>query len=453
MADTKNNETLSSPDALDVRKGMKKKLGKPGGRIILAAGIGLSAVVGIAAINIATQKPAMEVQAEQKAAQTSDASLEPATISAVSMNAKAPDMVLSAPPPVTGQPAVLPVAISPALPAATDDQVPPLATLDNGQGQGRGQGAQPGMRDPDEDKAFTASSRVHDWDGGGGSGASGGGGFSPAIAGADGSDPLAAIQQQAVAAEQAAQAAAARAGALGGTGDKAETDPNGQNEKLAFLKAASELTPPTLNATVHPARSVYEIKTGTVIPAILISGINSDVPGCMLAQVSQTVYDSATGRFPLIPQGAKFYGCYDSKIAYGQTRAVIAWQRIIYPDSSTLEIGGMPGTDQAGYAGLHDKVNNHYGRLVGFGVMTSLFSAAFQLSQPQQVTSGQPLSSQQVVAGAVGQELSQLGEQVTSRNLDIQPTIEVRPGYRFLIMVNKDMAFPSPYGQPADSTE
>jgi type IV secretion system protein VirB10 len=458
MADSTENEALKSPDALDVRKGVKRKLGKPGGRIIVSAGIGLAAVVGIAAINIATQKPAMEVQAEKKAAETNDASLEPATMSATSMNAKAPDAVLAPP----AAPAVMPVAMSqpastPALPVATGDDVPPLTDMNNGGVPAQGPAGRP-AGDPDAHDAYTAGSRVRDWEGTGGGGGNpvgGDSGFMAAVAGANagGSDPMAAIQKQVADAEQAAAAAAAKAGGQAGGGSSQNTDPNGQNEKLAFLKAANELTSPTLNASVHAARSEYEIKTGTVVPAVLISGVNSDVPGCMLAQVSQTVYDSATGRFPLIPQGAKFYGCYDSKVAYGQTRAVVVWQRIIYPDSSTLEIGGMPGTDQAGYAGFHDKVNNHYGRLLGFGVATSLFSAAFQLSQPQQTTSGQQLNSQQVVAGSVGQELSQLGQQVTSRNLDIQPTLEIRPGYRFLIMVNKDMVFPSAYGQTADSTE
>jgi type IV secretion system protein TrbI len=231
-----------------------------------------------------------------------------------------------------------------------------------------------------------------------------------------------------------------------------EPDQNRQEQKLAFLeKSAKQLETPYLPTTRKAPLSPLEIKTGTIIPATMVDGINSDLPGDLIAQVSENVYDTASGQHLLIPQGTKAFGTYDSQVAYAQTRLLVVWKRLIFPDASTLELAGMPGADRGGYAGFHDKVDNHYFRLIGGAVLTSLLTAGFQLSQPtnnnSNVSSGP--TPMQVGAAAVGQQVSQLGLELSRRNLSIQPTIIVRPGYQFVIKVNRDVMFPSVYYAPS----
>jgi len=221
-----------------------------------------------------------------------------------------------------------------------------------------------------------------------------------------------------------------------------DSDLNRQDEKEAFAKKKqhSEYLD---NALKGPA-SPFELKTGTVIPSILVSAINSDLPGEIIAQVSANVYDTATGKYLLIPQGTKLFGRYDSKVSYGQNRALVSWDRLIYPNAYTLELDGMRGHDMAGMSGFADRVNNHYVKIFGLALLTSALSAANQLSQPQQSNSLVP-SNGQVAAAAVGQQMSQLGEQIANRNMQVQPTIEIRKGYRLNVMVNRDIVFPGTY--------
>jgi type IV secretion system protein VirB10 len=193
--------------------------------------------------------------------------------------------------------------------------------------------------------------------------------------------------------------------------------------------------------------SPFELKTGTVIPGILISEVNSDLPGEVIAQVSQNVYDTASGSRLLIPQGARLFGRYDSHVTFGQQRALVIWERLIYPDASTLELGGMAGSDQTGKDGFADRVNNHYARVFGYALLTSVLSAGYQLSQSQGTTAGNFVvpSNQQIVAASVGQQMAELGSEIARRNMRVQPTIEIRKGYRLNVMVNKDVVFPGTY--------
>lgn len=230
---------------------------------------------------------------------------------------------------------------------------------------------------------------------------------------------------------------------LGGGGGN--SDPNRQGDKRGFLAGAAGDPQVYLKDTRNPAVSPYEVKAGTVIPGVLIGGLNSDLPGQIIGQVRQNVYDTATGQLLLIPQGARLVGTYDSSVTMGQKRALVAWQRIIYPDGSSVSLGGMPGTDQGGYAGFRDKVDNHYWRIYGNAALMSLFSAGIQLSQPRSSRGGNgEYSSQEIMAGELGRQLGQLGMETTRRNMDIQPTLEIRPGYLFNIMVTKDMILPPP---------
>jgi len=221
---------------------------------------------------------------------------------------------------------------------------------------------------------------------------------------------------------------------------------NMQAHKESFLSSArapqsGDYLPSTRTAPL----SQYEIKAGWEIPAVLEQAINSDLPGEIKALVMSNVYDTATGRFLLIPQGSRLIGLYDSHVGYGQDGVQVAWNRIVYPDGSSLDLNGMMGLDSHGNAGLRYDVDHHYKRLVGFAVLTSLFSAAFELSQSRGQSTLQYPSAGQVAGSAVGQEVSQLGEQITRRNLNVQPTIKIPVGYKFNVRVNRDILFEAPY--------
>ncbi len=201
----------------------------------------------------------------------------------------------------------------------------------------------------------------------------------------------------------------------------------------------------------HP-ESLYQLRAGFVIPGTLIGGINSDSPGQIVAQVGQNVYDSAKGRYLLIPQGSRLVGSYSSDIGYGQERILVAWQRIIFPDGKALDIGAMPGADSAGYSGFSDQTNNHSVRLFGSALLMSAVVAATSLSQLNGNNSGGNNTGyygQQTTSGtlnqALGQQLGQVTAQMIAKNLNIAPTLEIRPGFRFNVVVTKDLTFTKPY--------
>jgi len=161
--------------------------------------------------------------------------------------------------------------------------------------------------------------------------------------------------------------------------------------------------------------------------------------------VRSNVYDTATGKYLLIPQGSRLVGVYDSQIAYGQSRLQVIWSRIIYPDGSSINLDGMMGQDIQGMAGFHDKVDNHYKRLVGFALLTSAFTAGIELSQRQNTSLLSTPTAGQTASSAVGQQLGELGTEVTRKNLSIQPTVKIPIGYRFNVRANRDILFETPY--------
>ena len=220
---------------------------------------------------------------------------------------------------------------------------------------------------------------------------------------------------------------------------------NGQDQKTAFLQAnQSSSSNFYLSSQLTKPVSPYEVKAGTIIPATLVTGIDSDLPGEIIAEVSQNVYDTVTGNYLLIPQGTRVIGVYDSKVAYGQSRVLIAWSRLIYPNGDSFDLQGQPGADLMGMAGLEDQVNNHYVRIFGSAVAFSLFGALGQLSQPQQSQNASP-SNAQIIYGAIGQNMTQAGIQLTEKNMNIQPTITIRPGANFNILLTRDMVLPGAY--------
>ena len=232
-------------------------------------------------------------------------------------------------------------------------------------------------------------------------------------------------------------------------GQSLENDYDGQNmqsRKEAFLASArNRQAEDYLRSTREAPLSRYEIKAGWEIPAVLEQSLNSDLPGELKGLVASNVYDTATGLYLLIPQGSRLIGKYDSRVAYGQDGVQVSWSRIIYPDGSSVDLDGMMGLDSHGNAGLRDKVDHHYRRLIGFSVLTSIFTAAFEISQRSSQSALTYPTPAQTAGSAVGQELSQTGAQITRRNLNVQPTIKVPAGYKFTVRVNRDILFEAPY--------
>src|SRR5438128_8290626 len=176
--------------------------------------------------------------------------------------------------------------------------------------------------------------------------------------------------------------------------------------------------------------SPYEVKAGTIIPAVMLGAVNSDLPGQILGQVRENVHDSETGEHLLIPQGTRLVGLYDHRIVYGQERVLITWKRLILPDGSSLSLKeGMPGTDALGAAGFHDQVNNHYFRIFGNALLLSLISAGVQLSQTQEF--GQDFrgpTAGNVLGAAVGQQLGSTAAELIRRGMNESPTPEIGTG-------------------------
>ena len=201
-----------------------------------------------------------------------------------------------------------------------------------------------------------------------------------------------------------------------------------------------------LDSKPEPPHSPYELRAGFVIPGTLISGVNSQLPGQIMAQTSQDVFDTATGNYKLFPQGCRLVGTYSSEVAYGQARVLVAWQRIIFPDGKAMDIGAMPGADGAGFAGFKDQVDNHYARIFGSALLMSAITAGVAYSQQNQNTGSlYAPNAQSTLSSALGQQLGQATVQMISKNMNIAPTLEIRPGYLFNILVTKDLALSKPY--------
>jgi type IV secretion system protein VirB10 len=203
-----------------------------------------------------------------------------------------------------------------------------------------------------------------------------------------------------------------------------------------------------LDSKVEQPATPYILRTGYVIPAILISAMDSELPGTITAQVAQNVYDTPTGNYLLIPQGARLVGAYSSNVAYGQSRIFVAWQRIVFPDGTALDIGAMPGTDAEGEAGFNDKTNNHFVRIFGSALLMSAITAGVTWSQDHnQNNNGNSnrVSASDALSEALGQELGMTMSEMISKNLSIAPTLKIRPGYRFNILVVKDVVLTHPY--------
>ena len=214
---------------------------------------------------------------------------------------------------------------------------------------------------------------------------------------------------------------------------------NMQDRKLAFVNAAVDrrtVTPDRVQEKASP----YVVQAGTVIPAALITGIKSDLPGTITAQVTEQVYDTPTGKQLLIPQGARLIGQYDSQVAFGQSRVLLVWNRIIMPNGTSIVLERQPGADAEGYSGLEDDVDYHWGQLFKTAILSTLLGVGTEIGAS---------NNENEIARAIRQSgqdtASDVGRQLIRRQLNIQPTLTIRPGFPVRVIVNRDLIL-QPYG-------
>ena len=216
-----------------------------------------------------------------------------------------------------------------------------------------------------------------------------------------------------------------------------QSDPNGQIDKQAFLERdADDIY--NSHGLVSP-RSPYQVMAGNIIPASLVTGLNSDLPGQVIGQVTENVYDTVTGQHLLIPQGSRLMGRYDSVIAFGQSRALVVWTRLILPNGDSIQLDNLPGSDSQGFAGLKDKVDKHTWQFIKGAALSSLLSIGSELASDDGDRLTRALQN-------AGQDTANIaGQRIIDRNLNVQPTLKVRQGWRFNVIVSRDLIL-KPYG-------
>lgn len=215
------------------------------------------------------------------------------------------------------------------------------------------------------------------------------------------------------------------------TGPKGEQDTRNSHQR--FLDGNKQHEDVYLGEKIEHPRSPFQIMAGTVIPCTLISGIDSDLPGEIVAQVRGQVFDSVTGKYLLVPHGTKFIGAYDSGVLFGQQRCLFAWKRLIFPDGRSIQLQGMNGVDLAGYAGIKDSVDFHYMRLTGAVLMSSFLAAGTK-----------SLDNGNTFRSTMAEDMNKSGQKIVDMQLNVQPTIKIAPATRFNIFVNKDIVL-TPY--------
>jgi type IV secretion system protein VirB10 len=208
---------------------------------------------------------------------------------------------------------------------------------------------------------------------------------------------------------------------------------NGQDRKLAFVNGSVDRRTTSPDRLAKPV-SPFVVQAGTIIPAALITGIRSDLPGQITAHVTENIYDTPTGRARLVPQGARLIGVYDSQVAFGQSRVLLVWTRLIMPNGRSIVLERQPGADTAGYAGLRDEVDNHWLEWFKAAALSTLLGVGTELG-----SSGNDSDIIQALRRGAGASLNQTGQQVVRRNLNIQPTLIIRPGFPVRVMVNRDL--------------
>jgi type IV secretion system protein VirB10 len=211
-----------------------------------------------------------------------------------------------------------------------------------------------------------------------------------------------------------------------------DTGQNGQASNRAFMKKGTD-RPATSASRLEEPASPYILQAGSVIAAALITGIRSDLPGQITAQVTENVYDSSTGRILLIPQGAKLVGEYDSEISFGQNRVLLAWDRMILPDGRSIALDRQPGADASGAAGLQDRTNFHWGGIAKAALLSTMLGIGAEAGS----TGDSDLV--RAVRQGTSDTINQAGQQIVRRQLNIQPTLTIRPGYPLRVIVTRDL--------------
>ncbi|AZO05124.1 MULTISPECIES: TrbI/VirB10 family protein [unclassified Mesorhizobium] len=214
---------------------------------------------------------------------------------------------------------------------------------------------------------------------------------------------------------------------------------NSQDRKLAFVNAEPDRRTASPDRVARKA-SPYVVQAGSVIPAALITGIRSDLPGQIAAQVTENVYDSPTGSYLLIPQAAKLIGQYDSQVAFGQSRVLLVWNRLIMPDGSSIVLERQQGADAEGFSGLEDEVDHHWGQLFQAAALSTLLGIGTSLG-----SSSDESDIAKAIREGAQDSVSNVGRQIVGRQLDVQPTLTVRPGFPVRVIVNRDLVL-APYG-------
>ena len=215
--------------------------------------------------------------------------------------------------------------------------------------------------------------------------------------------------------------------------------PSAQDRQLAFLNQAPDKRTVSPDRVAAPA-SANVLQAGAVIPAALITGIRSDLPGQITAQVTENIYDSPTGKILLIPQGARVIGQYDNGVGFGQRRILLVWNRLIFPNGRSIVLERQPGADAEGYAGLEDGVDYHWGDLFKAAVLSTILSVGAEAG-----TSQNENNLVQAIRSGASTGISQTGEQIVSRQLNIAPTLKIRPGFPVRVIVTRDLVL-EPYG-------
>ena len=216
-------------------------------------------------------------------------------------------------------------------------------------------------------------------------------------------------------------------------GPNAAAQPTEADRKLAFLNGPVDRRTTSSDRVQAPASKTV-LQAGAVIPAALLTGLRSDLPGQITAQVTEAVYDSPTGKILLIPQGARLIGQYDAQVAFGQSRALLVWNRIVFPNGKSIVLERQPGADPEGYAGLEDQVDNHWGALFKAALLSTILSVGSEAG-----TSNNENSLVDAIRRGSSDSFSQTGRQVVGRSLQVQPTITVRPGFPVRVIVTRDL--------------
>ncbi|UFZ08493.1 conjugal transfer protein TraI [Bradyrhizobium ontarionense] len=217
---------------------------------------------------------------------------------------------------------------------------------------------------------------------------------------------------------------------------------NGQDRKLAFVNALVDRRTTSPDRVTRQA-SPYVIQAGTVIPGALITGVRSDLPGQITAQVTENIFDTPSGRFLLVPQGARLIGVYDSQVTAGQSRVLLVWTRLIMPNGRSIVLERQQGADASGYSGLSDEVDNHWKQLVGAALLSTLFSVGSEVNAGANPNTNNATIIQALRQG-FGNAMSQTGQQLVRQQMNIQPTLTVRPGFPVRVIVNRDLVL-EPY--------